>query len=41
MENLNTSTVDEMQKIEENLKKYNWILILVTVITIPFIVSNL
>ncbi|WP_257131813.1 MULTISPECIES: hypothetical protein [unclassified Bacillus (in: firmicutes)] len=41
METINTNTVDEMQKIEENLKKYNWVLILITVITIPFIVSNL
>ncbi|WP_286138303.1 hypothetical protein [Bacillus sp. AFS055030] len=34
-------SADEMQKFEENLKKHNWILMLITVITIPFIVSYL
>lgn len=36
-----TSSVDELQKFEANLKKYNWVIMVIAVITIPFIVSNL
>jgi len=38
---IKTISPDEMQKFEDKLKKHNWILMLITVITIPFIVSNM
>jgi len=38
---LKTSSVDELQKFEAKLKKYNWVIMLIVVITIPFIVSNM